>query len=164
MKVQMTTFERRMVNHTSTGLSESGFSMIEMLIAISVISFGLVSIAGVSAYVSRTNATSNILGVLNTTAQGQADKLRGAIWNTGTEDPKLTVGGDVNYDSSDDNHRTTIPDAPDNPAGTLNVSWRVVAGPGTTGDMRTLTVKVVQVNAPARLAAGVTITMIISQS
>ncbi len=135
--------------------------MIEMMIAVCVISFGLVSIVGVSAYVSRTNATSNILGILNTTAQDQADKLRGAIWNTGTQDPKLTVGGDVNYDSSDDSHRTTFADTP---AGTLNVSWQVVAGPSTTGDMRTITLKVVQVNAPARLADGVVVTMIISQS
>jgi hypothetical protein len=97
---------------------------------------------------------------LTTTAQDQADKLRGAIWNTGTEDPKLTVGGDVNYDSSDDNHRAILEDTP---AGTLNVSWKVVAGPATTGDMRTVTIKVVQVNAPARLSEGVTVTMIISK-
>jgi type II secretory pathway pseudopilin PulG len=162
----MNRFERKMVNHTSpTGLSESGFSMIEMLIAICVITFGLVSIAGVSAYVSRTNATSNILGVLTTAAQGQADQLRGAIWDTGTEDPRLTVGGDVNYDSSNASHRTTITDtlADPLPAGTLNISWKVVAGPATTGDMRTITLKVVQVNAPVRLADGVTITMIISK-
>jgi hypothetical protein len=57
----------------------------------------------------------------------------------------------VDYASSDTNHRTTIADTP---AGTLNVSWKVLAGPATTGDMRTITIKVVQVNAPARLAAG----------
>ena len=159
----MTTLERRAVsrNFSPTSGNESGFSMIEMMIAVSVISFGLVSIVGVSAYVSRTNATSNILGILNTTAQYQADTLRGAIWNTGTQDPQLTVGGDVDYDSSDDNHRTTIADTP---AGTLNVSWQVVAGPSTTGDMRTITLKVVQVNAPARLADGIVVTMIISQN
>ena len=157
----MTMFDKRPVNQAApSGDNESGFSMIVMMIAICVVSFGLVSIVGVSAYVSRTNATSNILGVLTTTAQDQADKLRGAIWNTGTEDPKLTVGGDVNYDSSDDNHRATLEDTP---AGTLNVSWKVVAGPATTGDMRTVTIKVVQVNAPARLSEGVTVTMIISK-
>jgi prepilin-type N-terminal cleavage/methylation domain-containing protein len=139
---------------------ESGFSMIEMLVAICVITFGLVSIAGVSAYVSRTNATSNTLGVLNTTAQDQADRLHSAIWNIATEDPKLAVGGDVNYGSSDANHRATITDSP---AGTLNISWKVAAGPGTTGDMRTITIKVVQVNPPARLSEGVTVTMMISQ-
>lgn len=140
---------------------ERGFSLIELMVAIAVITFGLVSIVGISAYVSRANSTSNTLSVQATAAQDQADKLRGAIWNTVSEDPKLTIGGDVNYDSSDTNHRTTITDTP---AGTLNVSWKVVAGPATTGDMRTITIKVVQVNAPARLAEGFTVTIIVSQS
>jgi prepilin-type N-terminal cleavage/methylation domain-containing protein len=161
MQRQMNTFEQTTSDTATADSNESGFSMIEMMIAICVIAFGLVSIVGVSAYVSRTNATSNILGVLNTTAQDQADKLRGAIWTTGTEDPRLTVGGNVTYSSSDTNHRAQITDSP---AGTLDISWKVVAGPATTGDMRTITIHVVQVNAPERLRAGITITMIVSQS
>jgi prepilin-type N-terminal cleavage/methylation domain-containing protein len=141
--------------------TESGFSLIELMVAIAVITFGLVSIVGISGYVSRANSTSNTLSVIATAAQDQADKLRGAIWNTVTEDPTLTIGGDVNYDSSNTSHRTTITETP---AGTLNVSWKVLAGPATTGDMRTITIKVVQVNAPARLAAGFTVTLIVSKS
>ena len=141
--------------------TERGFSLVELMVAIAVITFGLVSIVGISVYVSRANSTSNTLNVLATAAQDQADKLRGAIWNTTTEDPKLTVGGDVNYDSSNTSHRTTITDTP---AGTLNVSWKVLAGPATTGDMRTITIKVVQVNAPARLADGISVTLIVSRS
>ena len=141
--------------------TERGFSLIELMVAIAVITFGLVSIVGISVYVSRANSTSNTLSVLATAAQDQADKLRGAIWNTVTEDPKLTVGGAVDYASSDTSHRTTITDTP---AGTLNVSWKVLAGPATTGDMRTITIKVVQVGAPARLADGITVTLIVSQS
>ena len=140
---------------------ERGFSLIELMVAIAVITFGLVSIVGISAYVSRANTTSNTLSVLATAAQDQADILRGAIWNTVFQDPRLTVGGDLDYDSCDANHRTTITDTP---AGTLNVSWKVVAGPATTGDMRTITIKVVQVNAPARLAEGFSVTIIVSQS
>ena len=161
MQRQMKILEQTIIDRTPADSNQSGFSMIEMMIAICVIAFGLVSIVGVSAYVSRTNATSNILGVLNTTAQDQAAKLRGAIWNTGTEDSKLTVGGDLSYDSSDTNHRATITDSP---AGTLNMSWKVVAGPATTGDMRTITIKVVQVNPPDRLREGITVTMIISRN
>ncbi len=141
--------------------NERGFSLIEVMVAISVITFGLVSIVGISAYVSRANSTSNTLSVIATAAQDQADKLRGAIWNTSFEDPKLSIGGNVNYGSSDANHRTTVVDTP---AGTLNVSWKVLAGPATTGDMRTITIKVVQDGAPARLADGISITIIVSQS
>jgi len=140
---------------------ERGFSLIELMVAIAVITFGLVSIVGISAYVSRANSTSNTLSVLATAAQDQADKMRGAIWSNAFEDPKLTIGGDLDYASSDTNHRTTVADTP---AGTLNVSWKVVAGPSTIGDMRTATIKVVQVNAPPRLADGFSVTIILSQN
>jgi len=140
---------------------ESGFSLIEMMVAIAVISFGLVSIAAISAYVSRANGTSNTVSVVTTAAQSQADKLRGAVWSVSVEDPKVTVGGSVDYNTSDTNHRTTITDTP---AGTINLSWKVVAGPTTTGDMRTITIKAVQENAPPRLADGFSVTIIVSQS
>jgi prepilin-type N-terminal cleavage/methylation domain-containing protein len=140
------------------GISESGFSLIELMIAVAVIVTGLVSIAAMSGYVSRTNSTSNTISLLATSAQDQADKLRMAAWDQVTEDTGITVGGDVNFSSSDANHSTSIANTP---VGTINVSWKVVAGPSTTGDMRTITIKAVQVNAPPRLANGVTVSMII---
>jgi len=74
---------------------ESGFSMIEMIIAIAVVTFGLVSIVGISVYVSRANSTSATLNVLAAAAQDQVDRLRTARWTTLTTDPMLTVGGSV---------------------------------------------------------------------
>jgi len=152
--------QRQLKSNSITKDRQRGFSLIELMVAIAVITFGLVSIVGISAYVSRANSTSNTLSVIATAAQDQADKLRGALWNTSFQDPKLTVGGNLDYDSCDANHRTRVTDSP---AGTLNVSWKVVAGPATTGDMRTITIKVVQVNAPPRLAEGFSVTLIISQ-
>src|SRR5262249_61403480 len=111
---------------------ERGFSLMELMVAIAVILFGLVSIVGISAYVSRANSTSNTLSVLATAAQDQADKMRGAIWSNAFEDPKLTIGGDLDYDLSDTNHRTTVADTP---AGTLNVNWEGGGGPGGDGGM-----------------------------
>ena len=143
------------------GTDQCGFSLIELMVAISVITFGLVSIVGIAAYVSRANSTSNTLNVLATAAQDQAEKLRGAIWSTATTDPMLAVGGNLDYSSSDSNHRRIVTDTP---AGTLNFSWKVVDGPATTGDMRTITIKVVQDNPPARLADGFSVTIIVTQS
>lgn len=74
---------------------ESGFSMIEMLIAIVVVTVGLVSIVGISAYVSRANSTSAALNVLAAAAQDQVDRLRTARWTPTLTDPMLTIGGSV---------------------------------------------------------------------
>jgi type IV pilus assembly protein PilV len=143
------------------GQAERGFSLIEVLIAITVITVGLVSVAAMSIYVSRTNSTSQILGILATTVQDEADKLRLLEWDLIGEDPRLSVGGNIDYYSSDDSHRTTVSDTP---AGDINVSWVVAAGPGTIGDMRTITIRVTQVGAPSRLADGITISTIICKN
>jgi len=157
----MTVRKKDEINTQQVESLQRGFSLIELMVAIAVITFGLVSIVGISAYVARANSTSNTLSVIANAAQDQADKLRGAIWNTSFQDPALTVGGNLNYETSDTSHRTQIADTP---AGQLNVSWKVVDGPATTGDMRTITIKVVQVNAPARLADGYSVTIIIARN
>jgi prepilin-type N-terminal cleavage/methylation domain-containing protein len=141
--------------------NERGFSLIETMIAATVITVGLVAVAGVSIYVSRTNSTSNTKSVLATAAQDEADTLRKLIWDQVTEAAQLTVGGDVSYNAADADHRTQFTNTP---AGDLNISWKVAAGPGTTGDLRTATIHVVQVNPPRQFASGVTITMLISKN
>jgi len=82
-------------NHRFSRSAESGFSMIEMLIAIVVVTFGLVSIVAISAYVSRANSVSATLNVLASAAQDQVDRLRTARWTPTLTDPMLTVGGSV---------------------------------------------------------------------
>ena len=75
--------------------SQSGFSIIEMLIAIVVVTVGLVSVVGISAYVSRTNSLSATLNVLAAAGQDQVDRLRTAKWTSTYTDPVLEVGGSV---------------------------------------------------------------------
>lgn len=75
--------------------TQSGFSIIEMLIAIVVVTFGLVSVVAISAYVSRTNSTSATLNVLAAAGQDQVDRLRTAKWTSTYTDPMLEVGGYV---------------------------------------------------------------------
>lgn len=181
---------------------EAGFSMIELLIAIVVITFGLVSIVGISAYVSRANAISATLNVLASAAQDQVDRLRTARWNRTFTDPMLTVGGSVPYVSSSSMPESPIlnptrvnvawlfgapitsaaapsptptpspvggnyayvldPNNPHHataqgtPVGDLVINWQVRQG--ETPDVRTITINVVQDNAPPNLAAGFTVT------
>jgi prepilin-type N-terminal cleavage/methylation domain-containing protein len=145
----------------NSGLDDQkGFSLIELMIAAVVLTIGLISVVGISAYVSRTNSTSNTMNVVVANAQAESDKLRNLSWSQVAEDSKLTVGGALDYYTSDNNHREQILDTA---VGTLNACWQVADGPGTTGDVRTVTLRVVQENAPARLAEGVTITMMISK-
>jgi prepilin-type N-terminal cleavage/methylation domain-containing protein len=134
--------------------AERGFSMIEMMVAIVVILVGLVSIVGISVYVSRANVTSNNLSVLATAAQSQIDLLRQAQWTVTTEDPTITVGGSLSSNVA--NHSTTLSNTP---AGDLIVRWQVTQGP--TADVRYVTVKVVQVNAPPTMSSGLTVTTIL---
>ncbi|MFL6212939.1 MAG: prepilin-type N-terminal cleavage/methylation domain-containing protein [Blastocatellia bacterium] len=141
--------------------NERGFSLIEMMIAATVITVGLVAVAGVSAYISRTNSTSNIMSILATVAQDQADTMRNLTWDQLTEAAQLrTTGGSTVYASADNNHRTQLTGTP---AGDLNISWQVTDGPGTTSDLRTVTIRVVQVNAPPQFSAGYTLTLLISK-
>jgi type II secretory pathway pseudopilin PulG len=183
--------------------TDGGFSIIEMLIAISVIVFGLISIAGISAYVSRTNSTSATLNVLAAAAQDQVDRLRTARWTRTFTDPMLAVGGSVPFVASrsgagkpaeepvslgqvriaglvsfpiasatptptpigggytytldpENPHHAT---AAGTPVGNLNINWQVRQG--ATAELRYVTIRVVQENAPPLLTDGITVTTII---
>jgi prepilin-type N-terminal cleavage/methylation domain-containing protein len=139
---------------------ERGFTLVEVMIAMVVLTVGLISVVGISGYVSRANTVSNGMSVLATAAQDQIDRMRAIVWTINTDnDPRLWVGG-----SLDDNEEDHFEIAEDTAAGDLIVRWRVVEGPGTTGDMRTITVRVVQEFAPPLLQEGYTVTTIISRS
>lgn len=178
--------------------AEGGFTLIEMMIAMVVIMFGLVSVVGLAVYVSRTNATSNALNVLAAAAQDQVDRMRTAIWTRTTEDPTLSVGGslssstpapvesdpvaptadttpfssgtvqmsigDVETDlflyelDPDDPHHATVSNTP---VGDLDIRWQIRQG--STDDLRYVTIKVVQINAPPLLSNGFMVTTILSR-
>jgi prepilin-type N-terminal cleavage/methylation domain-containing protein len=102
----------RQREYKTSGAGQSGFSIIELMIAMVVILVGFISIVGISIYVSRANYTSNALNVLASAAQDQVDRLRTAVWNTNTEDPSLSVGGSVEVAST----------TPSSPTSTMSVS------------------------------------------
>jgi hypothetical protein len=124
------------------------------MIAIAVLTFGLVSIVGLSAYVSHANIDSNLNGILTTAAQAQVDQLRSAVWTVDSCDTALQVGGSLTSNVS--NYYTTVNGTP---AGSLNVRWQVAAG--GTADYRYLSVNVVQTTPFRDFPNGVTISTII---
>lgn len=155
---------------------EEGFSLIELLIAATVTTFGLVSVVGLVSYVSRTNATSNALNVLATAAQDQVDRLRTAVWTMNNQDPTISEGGSLSgstyslssFDGTSSDYLylyTLDPDDPhhaqvsNTPAGDLDIRWQVRQG--STPDLRYVTIRVIQVNAPPLLSNGFTVTTII---
>src|SRR5215470_3018244 len=103
--------------------NESGFSLIELMIAIGVLTFGLVSIVGLSAYVSHANIDSNLTGLLTTAAQTQVDQLKSAVWTVPSCDPALQVGGSLT--SNVTGYYTTVNGTT---AGSLIVRWQVADG------------------------------------
>ncbi|MBI3654458.1 MAG: prepilin-type N-terminal cleavage/methylation domain-containing protein [Acidobacteria bacterium] len=84
---------KQTINKRPVPPSQAGLSVIEVLISIVVLAVGLVSVVGISAYVSRMNSTSNNINILAAVAQDEVDRLRSAIWTQSTEDPTIAVGG-----------------------------------------------------------------------
>jgi len=134
--------------------SDSGFSLIEMLIAIVVLTVGLVSIVGLLSYVSRANADSNITSVLATTVQAQMDQLKSATWTVNSCDPALQVGGSLTSNAA--GYYTTINGTP---AGNLVIRWQVAQG--GTADYRFLTLNVSQATYSRDFPNGMTVSTIL---
>lgn len=148
------------MNGSQSRSAERGFTLIEVMIAMVVLMVGLVSVVGISGYVSRANTVSNTQSVLATAVQDQIDRIRAIAWTINTDkDPRLAVGG-----SLEENLANHFEIAEDTAMGDLIVRWKVVQGPGTTGDMRTVTVRAVQDKAPPMLREGYTVTTIISRN
>jgi type II secretory pathway pseudopilin PulG len=157
-----------------TQQTEAGFSIIEMLVAIVVVTFGLVSVVGISVYVSRANSTSNALNVLAASAQDQTDRLRTAQWTATVESPMLAAGGSLAaapmsipsgsqpytyiLDPNNPHHAVVA----NTPAGDLDICWQVRQG--DTPDLRYVTIKVVQINPQPNMTDGFTITTMIVRS
>lgn len=133
---------------------ESGFSLIELMISMVVLSVGLVSIVGMLTYVTRANADSNIASVLATTLQTEVDQLRAAQWTVNNCDAALQVGGSLTSNST--GYYTTLNGTA---AGDLIVRWQVAQG--GTADYRIVTVNVKQALYSADFQNGMTVTTVI---
>ncbi|MGD9044187.1 MAG: prepilin-type N-terminal cleavage/methylation domain-containing protein [Desulfobacterales bacterium] len=91
---------------------ESGFSLIEMLIAMSVLAFGMLAAASMQYSTVRNNTTGNTATQANSLAKAQLEMLK----NQDIASTALAVGDYVD---------PTPVDANGNPGGIYNRSWRI---------------------------------------
>ena len=96
----------------NTFKKENGFSLIEMLIAMSVLAFGMLAAASMQYSTVRNNTTGNTSTQANSLAKAQLEMLK----NQDIASTALGVGDYVD---------PTPVDANGNPGGIYNRSWRI---------------------------------------
>jgi type IV pilus assembly protein PilV len=96
----------------NTFKKENGFSLIEMLIAMSVLAFGMLAAASMQYSTVRNNTTGNTATQANSLAEAQLEMLK----NQDIQSTALAVGDYVD---------PTPIDANGNPGGIYNRSWRI---------------------------------------
>ena len=77
------------LRHSSRGLGSSGFTLIEMLIAMAVLTIGLVSLWSLHAYAIAANANSYRLGISTMLAQDAMEKLMAETYISNYSNPDL---------------------------------------------------------------------------
>jgi type IV pilus assembly protein PilV len=96
----------------NTFKKENGFSLIEMLIAMSVLAFGMLAAASMQYSTVRNNTNGNTATQANSLAEAQLEMLK----NQDIQSTALAVGDYVD---------PTPIDANGNPGGIYNRSWRI---------------------------------------
>jgi prepilin-type N-terminal cleavage/methylation domain-containing protein len=136
---------------TNPDASERGFTLIETLIAMVILTVGLVSIAELMAITIRMqmmgrNETSAIRLV-----QSKIDELVALDFDGASANPAIAVGGDLDDDDAGYN---------DDPADGFHRRWQITAITGET-NIRLLTVRVIPETLDRRTNADVRLTTII---
>jgi type IV pilus assembly protein PilV len=89
--------------------NQKGFTLLEILIAITILSVGLLALAEMTVYVIRSNAVGNKVTDATVMAQDKLEKLR----NLAYSDTQLSNGGDNNDVSTDIHSNTALFTSPD---------------------------------------------------
>jgi Tfp pilus assembly protein PilV len=134
-------FPDRLIGGPVTGRpSESGFSLVEALIATLVLSFGLVSVVQLQAMATLMHADARAVSASTFEAQDKIDELVKLNHST---DPTVQI-----TPTNTDSLATNVNNYFDTPQNGITRRWRVTAGPAA--NTRIVTVRVINVRVPGR--------------
>lgn len=135
--------------------NERGFTLVEVLIAMVIMTVALVGLAAMMAITLRTQMLGRNQTNATRLAQAKLDELVGSVqnWNTA---PEIAIGGDLGSDAA---NYFDVPVNNDGVALGYTRRWVVTAGPvdpgSDAGDLRLVTVRVVPKIADNRTARPV---------
>jgi len=100
---------------TIIGRNEKGFTLIEVIIAIAILSVGLLALASMQVAAIKGNAHANRLTEATTLAQDKVEELISLQYTVSSTDTRLTAGEDEEV----------------NPPEGYDISWQIIDGPNT---------------------------------
>ncbi len=116
------TMKNRIIKFNKTACSKDGFSLVEVLIAMAVLSIGLLAIAAMQTSAIKGNATSNNLTLRTTSASNYIENLLNIPFN----DARLTAGGHNPENDGVDNDGDGVIDGPgDDGDWGYSITWNV---------------------------------------
>ncbi|MCK4621693.1 MAG: type IV pilus modification protein PilV [Desulfuromonadales bacterium] len=125
--------------------AESGFTLIEVLVAMTILSIGLLGIAGMQVTAIRTNSSANTLTANSAIASGILEEI--LIWPTST--PVIDANWDFDPNPSV-TQNTIVIDGGGSYTATYTVTVNYDAGPGSITNLTRIEVNVDQVGGNQR--------------
>jgi prepilin-type N-terminal cleavage/methylation domain-containing protein len=103
--------------------SQAGFTLVEALIAMVVLSFGLIAVTNLMLVAATSNSVANQSSAATSIASQQLELLKACKFT----DPQLTAGGDLVNDAANFFTDTDVPGV-----GQIHTRWQITNVDGTT--------------------------------
>lgn len=109
-------------NRTAAG-SQAGFTLVEALIAMVVLSFGLIAVTNLMLVAATSNGVANQSSAATSVASQQLEQLKACTFT----DPQLIAGGDLQNDVANFSSDTDVPGV-----GRIHTRWQITDVDATT--------------------------------